>query len=382
MNFTVSYLIVITWAIFSCPNVFFMFAPYMTLKGSPPELTGILVGAFYAATTLIRPVGGWIVERVGIRRTLAVSSALCSVSALFKFVTVSFLPLLVIRFAMGCFFGIFVVALTTYQSLVIPEAVRGKAFAIISIGSISCLFTVTPLAEWLLSQGMPELFLAMPVCTTAICVVLSLRLPPINFENSKESGWGTRRELYDGTPFWRMVTSCMLFAICDASIVYISALTIAMGLAPSCFMVANGLGAVTIRVLGKEFFNKHPRHVFAGPSLLLMAVFLYFTAMAPNNFWLFVFGFVNGVGVGYGYPAHLAMIGDLAPARLRAKASSLVYFCNDVSWFILPVYVGFLTPYAGEVGAFKSLALFSAVSGVGVTLMWRRYLNSVSPQEG
>jgi len=375
---TVPYLIVLTWALFSYTNVFFMFAPYMALKGFPSERIGILVGAFYAAATLIRPFGGWIVERTEIRKTLVTSAALCAFAVAFKFVTVSFIPLLAIRLAMGCFYGIFAVALMTYQSLIIPEAIRGKAFAIISLGSISCHFTVVPLADWFISQGMLELFLAIPVCTSALCVVLSLCLPPINFEHTSESRWGTWRELYDDTPFWRIVTSCMLFALCDASIVYIPALTMAMGLVPSSFVIASGLGAIAMRILGREFFNSHPRYFFAGPSLLLMAAFLYLTAIASNNFWLFVFGLCFGAGLGYGYPAHQALIGDLAPASLRAKASSLVYFCNDISWFILPVYVGFVTPYAGEMGAFKFLALFSLASGIGLTIMWTRYSKAIS----
>jgi hypothetical protein len=86
-----------------------------------------------------------------------------------------------------------------------------------------------------------------------------------------------------------------------------------------------------------------------------------------------VCGFFYGGGMGYGYPAHLALTGDLAPVPLRAKSSSLVYFCNDASWFIFPVYVGFVTPYTGELGAFKFMALFCAASGVGLTLMWTRY---------
>jgi MFS family permease len=367
------YLIVITWAIYCYSNVFFMFAPYMALKGFPSELTGILVGAFYAATTLIRPLGGCIVERLGIRRTLVASSALCAFAALFKFAASSFAPLLIIRLAMGCFYGIFVVALSTYQSLVIPEPVRGKAFAIISIGSLSCLFTVVPLAEWLLSRGAASLFLAIPVGMSALCALLSLHLPQVAFGNAPESGWGTWGELYRDTPFWRISTSCVLFGLCDASIVYLPALAIAMKLVPSSFMVGNGLGALAIRIAGREFFNSRQRYTFAGPSLLVMAVFLYLTTAASNNFWLFVCGVFYGFGMGYGYPAHLALTGDLAPVPLRAKSSSLVYFCNDISWFVLPVYVGFAAPYAGETGAFKLLALFCAVSGGGLTIMWTRY---------
>jgi MFS family permease len=377
--YLVLYLIGTTWAIYSYSNVFFMFAPYLALKGFSPEFAGILVGGFYAATTCARPLGSWLVERVGIRRTLIVSAFLCLGISLFMFVVSSFWPLLAIRLVMGCAYGIFVVALTTYQSLVIPEEIRGLAFALITLGSMACLFTVVPFADWLLAQGHTSFFLAVPVFTAGLCVVLSFRLPPLSRASSILSGeWGTWSELYRDTPVWRMGTSSTLFGLCDASIVYLPALALAMGLVPSAFVVANGLGALTIRIWGRDFFNRYPRYIFAGPSLLVMAIFLYLSAVAANNFWLFVCGFFYGIGMGYGYPAHLALIGDLAPARLRAKSSAVVYFCYDVSWFALPVYVGFATPVIGEVWAFKLLAFFSVISGAGVTAMWVSYPKNFS----
>ncbi|MDR1376824.1 MAG: MFS transporter [Synergistaceae bacterium] len=373
-NYAVLYLIGTTWAIYSYSNVFFMLAPYLALRGFPPELAGVLVGGFYAATTLARPLGGWAAERFGIRRTLVVSAFSCAGAALFMFCATSFWPFLLIRLVMGCAYGIFVVALTTYQSLVIPEEIRGLAFALVTLGSMACLFTVVPLADWLLAKGRVQWFLAIPVVMAGLCVVLSFRLPALS-ENSNAASkeWGTWAELYRDTPAWRMATSCVLFGLCDASIVYLPALALAMGLVPSSFVIANGLGALAIRIWGREFFNRYPRYVFAGPSLVVMAFFLYLSAVAANDLWLFICGLLYGVGMGYGYPAHLALIGDLAPARLRAKSSALVYFCYDLSWFILPVYVGFATPAIGEVWAFKLLALFSAASGVGVTMMWARY---------
>ncbi|MDR1978726.1 MAG: MFS transporter [Synergistaceae bacterium] len=377
--YIVLYLIGTTWAIYSYSNVFFMLAPYLDLKGFSSEFAGILVGGFYAATTFARPLGGWIVERAGIRRTLVVSAFLCLGIVLFMFVAGSFWALLSIRLAMGCAFGVFVVALTTYQSLVIPEEIRGLAFALITLGSLACLFTVVPFADWLLARGRTSLFLGIPVFMAGFCVVLSFRLPPLSGgPSAAPEKWGTWSELYRDTPSWRMVTSCVLFGLCDASIVYLPTLALAMGLVPSAFVVANGLGALAIRIWGREFFNRYPRYVFAGPSLLVMAFFLYLTTVATSNLWLFICGFLYGVGMGYGYPAHLALIGDLAPARLRAKSSSLVHFCYDVSWFILPVYVGFASPTIGEIGAFKLLALFNIASGVGITMMWMRYAKNPS----
>jgi len=87
-------------------------------------------------------------------------------------------------------------------------------------------------------------------------------------------------------------------------------------------------------------------------------------------------GLLFGVGMGYGYPAQLSLIGDLAPAKLRAKLSSLVHFCIDTGWFIVPLYMGFVIPRIGEVGAFKILSITCMISGIFVTIMWSRYEKS------
>jgi predicted MFS family arabinose efflux permease len=334
----IAYLIAVTWAIYSCANVFILFAPYLERNGFSSRETGLLIGAFYAAATFARMLGGWAAERVGIRRTMIASAFLYLGAALLCFSAASFWPFLGIRLAMGCAFGAFVVALTTYQSLVIPEETRGQAFASITIGSLACHFTVVPLADWLLARGLGAAFLAVPACVASLCAALSFRLPPLpeNAGHGKEREWGTWGEFYRVVPFWRILASCLFFGLCDASIVYLPALLLAKGLTPSSFVVAHGLGALTMRTLGRNFFNRYPRYVFAGPSLLIMAVFLYLTTWVWDNVMLFALGFLYGVGMGYGFPAHLALIGDLAPARLRAKSSSLVYFSYDASWFFCP----------------------------------------------
>jgi MFS family permease len=379
MRLMLLYLMGITWAIYSYSNVFFLFAPYLALMGFSSESAGILVGAFYAATSLVRPVSGWIVERAGIRRTLAVSALLCLGAAFFKFVTVSFWPLLLIRLAMGSAYGVFIVALTTYQALVIPEEVRGAAFAVVTLGALFCLFTVVPLADWLLRNRFFSLFLAVPLCVATLCVVLSYRLPPLPANSASENrkmDWGSWGELYRNTPFWRIVTSCTLFGLCDASIVSLPALILTMRLKTTSFVVASGLGALMMRTLGRKFFNRYPRYVFAGPSLVVMAFFLYLTTAVADNLQLAACGLFYGIGMGYGFPAHLALVGDLAPARLRAKSSVLVHFCYDASWFVLPVYIGLVTSRLGAMGAFRLLALACFLFGAGVTIMWAKYAKS------
>ena len=217
----VVYLIAITWAIYCYSNTYFFLPIYLNLHEFPKELTGILVGAFYVATTLIRPLGGLVTERVGIKKTLIISTAFCISTAALKYFTLSFMPLLLIRILMGCSFGIFIVALTTYQSLIIPEERRGVVFAYISIGSLGCLVTVVPLADLLLSHSFENLYLSLPIIAASICLILLIRLPqlPENVKKTAENQeWGTWKELYQNTPFWRIVTSNALFNCSGSSL--------------------------------------------------------------------------------------------------------------------------------------------------------------------
>jgi MFS family permease len=375
----IAYLIAITWAVYCYSNTYFFMPIYLDLHAFPKELTGMLVGAFYAATTLVRPFGGFITERVGIKKTLIITAIICISAATLKFFTLSFTPLLLIRILMGCSFGTFIVALTTYQSLVVPEESRGVAFAYISIGSLGCLLTVVPLADFLLANSYENLFLSLPVIAAIICITLSIKLPqlPENVKKTAESQeWGTWKELYQNTPFWRIVTSNALFNLCDAANIYLPALAVAMGLVPSSFAISTGIGAFTARTFGRKVFTVFPRYALAGPSLFTMALSLYLSTYATDNTQFFLCGLLFGVGMGYGYPAQLSLIGDLAPAKLRAKLSSLVHFCIDTGWFIIPLYMGFVIPHIGEVGAFKALSIICMISGIFVTVMWRQYEKS------
>jgi MFS family permease len=191
--------------------------------------------------------------------------------------------------------------------------------------------------------------------------------------STENQAWGTWEELYKDTPFWRIVISNALFNLCDAANIYLPAFAIAMGLVPSSFSIAIGIGALTVRTLGKKVFTIFPRYALAGPSLFTMALSLILSSYATNNALFFLCGLLFGVGMGYGYPAQLSLIGDLAPAKLRAKLSSLVHFCIDISWFIIPIYMGFAIPHIGEVGAIKALSIICMISGILLAVMWSRY---------
>ncbi len=368
-------LMIINFAIHSYSNTFFFLAPYLNTQGYSAASAGVLVSVFYAATTAVRPLGSWITERLGIRGSMIFSSLLClGCAAVLQIYQGSFSYFVTLRIVMGLGFSVFMVALTTYQALAVEEAKRGLAFALVAIGSIVPMFTVVPLTDFLIRNNLGRIYLLIPVAASALAFMLALRL---RTERASVSGdissmeWGSYRDLFRETPAWKMLCSCFFFGLCDSSIVFIGSLLLERSLVPSWFVFAMAGGALFVRTAGRNLFNRYPRTVFAGPSFVLMAACLIWLSFVGSRTGMLLSGFFYGIGVGYSYPAHLALTADLAPARLRAKASALVHFSMDLSWFLLPLYMGFGSTILGTLTAFRLFALFCLVTAVAVTAMWR-----------
>ena len=80
---------------------------------------------------------------------------------------------------MGAGFSVFVVATTTYQTLVIPAAIRGPAFSITSIGGVLTSFSIIPLAEFFIKGGHSTYYLFMASLASLVSMCVASFLPPV-----------------------------------------------------------------------------------------------------------------------------------------------------------------------------------------------------------
>ena len=96
-----------------------------------------------------------------------------------------------------------------------------------------------------------------------------------------------------------------------------------------------------------------PRNRLAALSLSVTAFASVAVTFVNSNTWMIFWGVVYGIGMGYGFPLHLALIGDMVPARLRPKATSLVWFLIAGCYFVSPVLTGFIARYLNFAWAFR-----------------------------
>jgi MFS family permease len=106
-----------------------------------------------------------------------------------------------------------------------------------------------------------------------------------------------------------------------------------------------------------------------------MAAAMILLSLARTNAWVAVCGAMFGLGVGIGFPAHLAMVGDMTPERLRPKATAMVWFAMDSGWAVTPFVFGLLSPLFGNNAAFGAYGALMLIGAIGAwRFLWRPVL--------
>lgn len=336
-------------------NIYFLLALYMESYAiNDPETIGWILSAYFAASTLSRPFVGWIVERFSFKPVLVAASCACIASGGGVALSGSSVPLILFfRAVTGLASSLFLVALTTYQTLAVPEEVRGSSFTLVTAGTIAPLVTVVPLAEWLLKSGRPEMYIWLPILPSLLCLLVAGLLRPSDGAFSMRRDWGSYRDVFRNKELRILFVSVILFALTDAAIVSFAGLALEKGLVASAFISAQALTAVLIRLFGFRLMDVMPRSRLAALSFSITGGCLFAATFVGSNVAFVFWGVIFGIGMGYGFPLHLSLIGDAVPEKLRPKATSMVWFLMAGCFFVSPVITGYLARRLSFAAAYR-----------------------------
>jgi Arabinose efflux permease len=351
------------YAIHCMEQVYFVYGNVLAGYGIPQQTIGWLLSVFFIMIMAVRPVGGWLLENFGVRRTLAFASLLgfagCTTLVLARSVPLLFLG----RMLSGASFGIYSFGIFTYQALTIPEQQRGAAFAIVVSGGILPTATITPIGEWLLVTGRPDLYLALGPVICILCWYLGTRIDADSVPFRKEGeAWGTYGDLLESRPFLLLILTGALIALVDASTVSMSLFAMERGVLVSYFLASGSVAGVLVRVGGAKILNALPRPVLLAPCGMLMSGALFFVTLRPSAATFTIGGLLFGIGIGAAFPTLLALVSDTLPQTLRPKGSAAALLTYDLGWFVTPLTVGYAASLLGIGTTFRALSLLSLVS--------------------
>lgn len=346
-------------------NVYFIFGPFYERFGASPREIGLFLSIFYMAMILCRPLGSFVMERLGIRRALVGSSIISAAAAAGIALSLSNpAMLLFFRAVSGVSESVFIVATVAYQSMILTEKTRGVGFALFTTGSMLPMATIVPLSEWLLETARDDLYIWLPFAVALICLIISLAVKDISVTARKEKVWGTYSEMFKTKGIRYLYLTSFIMALADGATLSIAILADEIGVAVSWFMVSVAIAAVLTRTLGFKIMDRSPRMLLAAPAGALMGGALLLLTFSSNAFLFALFGVLFGVGIGVGFPTDLSLVGDLVPIEFHPKATGGLLLAIDFGWVLTPLIFGAISPLFGSGGAFRLIALAVLVSSL------------------
>lgn len=367
------------FAIHCMEQVYFIFGTPLKQYALSPETIGWILSCYFVAIMSIRPIGGWLLEYFGIRRTLIGAGILgfigCSVLFFARGV-----PFLILgRVLSGMSFGVYGVGLFSYQALAIPASARGTTMSLVTSGGILPMAIITPIGEWFLRNGMQSAYLALGPLCALLCIYLGSRVGVgEEVPAHKEPTWGRYADLPAHRSYLVLLVSGALMALLDAFVVSISIFAGEYDLIASYFLTSSAIAATFVRIAGSRPLGALPCALVLSPSGLCMGLGLLMVSFFPTNAVLLAGGIIFGVGIGAGWPVYVRFVADILPAALRPKGTAVALLVYDSGWIVTPLIVGYCASLVGTVWAFRLLSVLGMTAICATFVLYWLPLNKRS----
>jgi MFS family permease len=371
------YSFLVTFFINAFLTLFFLFPAALQQQAMPLSLIGWLMGVASIGSLLSRPLGSYMTERVGIKRSLLILCLALAAISLPLIWERTFLSLFFIRAALGSLLGMAAVALMAYQALIVPVKQRGSIYAWIGIAYVAPQLTVIPPAEFFITNGRLDLYLGMAPLFALLTFIFVFTLPNVPSPAGRDAppaaakgaAWGKWGDLLAVPGFWPFLLAAFTFAMINATTLqYIPAFMINKGLAASIFLATNAGTALILRIFAYRLMDRLNRPRAIGLIVAGMGMALFLLRWADSHTAFAFGGFLYGTFMGIGFPIILALTPDIFPPHLIPKGVSIGMLAMDAGFILAPVLAGYLGQSFGLGVVFTIIGVGAMLSGFGVYL--------------
>jgi MFS family permease len=344
--------------------------------GASPALVGLIEGLAEATASITKVFSGWLSDRLGRRKMLAVLGyCLGAITKPVFPLAVTPFEVLGARFADRVGKGLRGAPRDALVADITPPELRGAAFglrqSLDTIGAfVGPLLAVGLMA--LLNDDMRAVFgyAVIPAVIAVVLLVLGVEEPPANkAQHAARSpiSWSEVRSI--GAPFWIAVAVGSLFTMARFSEAFLvlrgSGAGIPLTLIPFVLIAMNLVYALVSAPVGSLSDT-------LGRKTLLMAGMV---ALIAADLVLALVGSIAGVVAGVAlWGLHLgltqgllsALVADTAPARLRGTAFGLFNLATGVALLAASVLAGAIWAARGASATFLAGGAFAAIALLGV----------------
>ncbi|MEO8604948.1 MAG: MFS transporter [bacterium] len=312
-------------------NFFFFlnFAAYFLLPlhirelGGGEATIGGIMGTAGLASLLVLPLIGLSIDRRGRRVFLLLGAAGMTLASLgFLLFDRLGLVLYVLRALQGASMAAAFTATTTFAAEFAPRARRAQALGLFGLSTLLTHALAPGLGEELVHRaGFPALFLAAMLCSSVSFVLaLSLRDPVVAAYHSV-----TARDRRLNPEHWVVAATMTLAGMGFGSVItFIATYVTSEGFGRvGYFFAAYTSMAILTRLVGAGLSDRVGRRLVIMPSLIGLAVAIFWLASVHSLPSLFAAGALFGTAQGINYPTLHAYLVDLSSEAQLGRAQAL-----------------------------------------------------------
>ncbi|OYX73576.1 MAG: MFS transporter [Caulobacter sp. 32-67-35] len=348
----------------------------VTTLGASAALVGVIEGVAEATASITKVFSGWLSDRLGKRKLLAVLGYGLGAASkpIFPFAITPF-EILGARFADRIGKGLRGAPRDALVADIAPPGTRGAAFGLRqSLDSIGAfLGPLVAIVLMLVLAGNIRAVFAWAIVPAVIAVVLLV----IGVEEPGRSGEAKRaalpiqwREVADmGRPFWSVVAVGMVFTMARFSEAFLvlraEDVGLALALVPAVMIVMNVVYAAVAAPVG-ALSDHIDRRMLLACGLVVLILADLALALIPTVGGVLLGVLLWGLHMGMTQGLLAALVADAAPDRLRATAFGIFNLASGLTLLLASTLAGLLWSALGPGATFFAGAAFSAVALMGL----------------
>ena len=323
---------------------------------------GLVAGIFIIGALFGRLATGRVIEDVGSKRILIVSTLFFIVTSASYFTAVNLFLLTTIRFLHGIVFGAASTATGTIVAQIIPHSRHGEGIGYYSMGAILAV-ALGPFVGVLLIQCTAfEMIFIVTSALAAVSFAISLavseprRVPPANDRAKTVKSF----QISNYLEFKAIPISLVILAIgfsYSGVLSFLSLYTkqIRLEEAASFYFLVFAVTISLSRPFSGRLFDVKGANYVVYPCLAIYAIGMLLFSQASQGITLLSAGVIIGLGYGNFISCAQAISIKAVPPHRLGLATSTFFIFVDLGFGVGPYVLGFLVPFTGFRGLYLTM---------------------------
>ncbi|MBT2698981.1 MFS transporter [Bacillus sp. ISL-40] len=320
-----------------------------------PSVMGVVLSSFFAGYALMQLPGGWLADKFGSRKVIAMAILFWSLFTVLTGMAWSLMSMIIIRFMFGLGEGGYPAASSKAIADVFPKEERTGAQTIMmssnSLGGVIAPLIATPLLVWI---GWQNLFISIGILGVLVAALLWYYLSPKNMQieivDKETVGKASFKDVLKIRTSWQLAimwfgVSTVVWGLISWMPPYLVDVRgldlMSMGMLTSIPALAGAVGVIIGGQLIKSFLSGKEKYL-AIVSLIIMIVSLYLLFNAPSVSLVITYQAICMFFHGPLVATIFSLPHKIFPKNVIGSTFGMINLGGMIGAFLAPMVMGYL----------------------------------------